>query len=44
LKPYEHHVTIPEHAPLKIGTLNSTLRDVAAHAKMTREELLKILS
>ena len=42
-KPHEHHVTIPDHAPLKIGTLNSILRDVAAHAKMTREELLKLL-
>lgn len=42
-KPYEHHVTIPDHAPLKIGTLNSILRDVATHAEMTREDLLKLL-
>lgn len=25
----EHHVTIPAHKPLKIGTLNAILRDVA---------------
>ena len=42
-KPSEHHVTIPNHAPLKVGTLNSILRDVAAHAKMDRKELLKLL-
>ncbi len=36
----EHHVTIPDHAPLKVGTLNSILRDVAAHANLSRDELL----
>jgi len=39
----EHHVTIPAHDPLKIGTLNAILRDVAGHADMTREELLRTL-
>lgn len=42
-KPSEHHVTIPDHATLKIGTLNSILRDVAEHAKMERKELLNLL-
>jgi len=35
-----HHITIPEHKPLRIGTLSSILKDVAGHFKMTKEELL----
>ncbi len=37
----EHHVTIPNHSPLRIGTLNNILNDVASHMKMGKEELLK---
>ena len=36
----EHHVTIPAHSPLRIGTLNSILNDVSSHLGITREELL----
>jgi len=39
----EHHVTIPAHDPLKIGTLSSILRDVAAHHHLSRDELLREL-
>lgn len=39
----EHHVTIPAHKPLKIGTLNAILRDVAAHASLSRDQLLGTL-
>ena len=39
----EHHITIPAHDPIKIGTLNAILRDVADHAELSREELLKEL-
>lgn len=39
----EHHVTVPEHNPIKIGTLNAIMKDVAAHAGLTREELLEVL-
>jgi hypothetical protein len=35
----EHHVTIPNHDPLRIGTLAGILADVAEHFKITREEL-----
>ena len=38
-----HHLTIPDHDPLKVGTLSTTLRDVAAHADMTRAELIRSL-
>ena len=39
----EHHVTIPNHPGLKIGTLAGILAEVAAHFGMTRENLLKQL-
>ncbi len=39
----EHHVTIPAHDPLKVGTLNAILRDIAVHARMSRDDLLQIL-
>ena len=35
----EHHVTIPRHNPLRVGTLSGILGDVAAHFQMTRDEL-----
>lgn len=36
-----HHVTIPNHTPLKIGTLlGGVLKPVAAHHRLTVEELL----
>ncbi len=34
-----HHVTIPAHDSLRIGTLRSILTDVASHFGMTRDEL-----
>jgi predicted RNA binding protein YcfA (HicA-like mRNA interferase family) len=39
----EHHITIPNHSPLKVGTLSAILRDVADHLELTREELFKQL-
>ena len=36
----EHHITIPAHDPIRVGTLNAILRDVAEHHKMNRNELL----
>ena len=36
----EHHVTIPNHDPLRIGTLAAILAAVAAHHGLTRDELL----
>jgi predicted RNA binding protein YcfA (HicA-like mRNA interferase family) len=35
----EHHVTIPAHDSLRIGTLASILGDVAAHLNITRDAL-----
>jgi predicted RNA binding protein YcfA (HicA-like mRNA interferase family) len=39
----EHHITIPDHDPLRPGTLNGILREVASHAKLPREELQGLL-
>ena len=39
----EHHVTIPNHDPIKIGTLSSILTDIAQHFNITKEELLKLI-
>jgi predicted RNA binding protein YcfA (HicA-like mRNA interferase family) len=36
----EHHVTIPRHAALRIGTLSGLLGDVAQHFTLSREELI----
>jgi predicted RNA binding protein YcfA (HicA-like mRNA interferase family) len=39
----EHHVTIPRHAALRVGTLAGLLSDVAQHFGLTREELIERL-
>ena len=38
--PSEHHITIPNHDPLRVGTLAAILRDVAGFHGMSRNELL----
>jgi predicted RNA binding protein YcfA (HicA-like mRNA interferase family) len=39
----EHHITLPRHKPLRVGTLSNVLSDVAAHFNTTREQLLQEL-
>ncbi len=39
----EHHVTIPNHDPLRVGTLAGILADVAAHFEVSRDELIEKL-
>lgn len=39
----EHHITIPAHASIKIGTLSQILSDVAAYLEISRERLLQDL-
>lgn len=39
----EHHVTIPAHSSLRVGTLNAILSDVAAHLKKPKEKLIQEL-
>ena len=38
-----HHVTIPAHNPLKLGTLSSILIEVASHFKLSKEEIIDLL-
>lgn len=40
----EHHLTVPEHKPLKIGTLHSILTRVATQTRTSMEDLFKLLS
>lgn len=35
----EHHVTVPNHDSLRVGTLSGILADVGEHVGLTREEL-----
>jgi predicted RNA binding protein YcfA (HicA-like mRNA interferase family) len=39
----ENHITVPKHKPLKIGTLESILKDVAAYLNIDKHELVKRL-
>lgn len=39
----EHHLTIPNHAALRVGTLAALLSDVAERHKLSREQLIKEL-
>jgi len=41
--PSPHSITVPAHDPLKVGTLSGILRDVATHAHLERDELLRRL-
>jgi predicted RNA binding protein YcfA (HicA-like mRNA interferase family) len=36
----EHHITIPNHSPLKVGTLNAILTEVANHLGISKEAIL----
>jgi predicted RNA binding protein YcfA (HicA-like mRNA interferase family) len=37
----EHHLTIPRHNPLRVGTLAAILDSVASNFGLTREEIIK---
>jgi predicted RNA binding protein YcfA (HicA-like mRNA interferase family) len=36
-----HYETIPNHKPIKIGTLSGILNNIAEHFDMTKEELME---
>jgi len=38
-----HHITIPNHNPLKIGTLSAILKNIAEHFQISKEEFLSRL-
>ncbi|TAE31275.1 MAG: type II toxin-antitoxin system HicA family toxin [Cytophagales bacterium] len=35
-----HYETIPKHDPIKIGTLNNILKNIAEHFGLTKDELV----
>jgi predicted RNA binding protein YcfA (HicA-like mRNA interferase family) len=37
----EHHITVPRHNPLRLGTLSGILQSVADHFALTRNEVLE---
>ena len=37
----QHHVTVPRHDPLRVGTFATILDRVAAHFGVSRDELLE---
>lgn len=39
----EHHLVIPNHNPLKIGTLNAIVSQVSHHHNITKEKALQKL-
>ena len=42
--PQHHRLSVPDHKPLRIGTLNAILRQVAAAKGVAREDILATLS
>ncbi|MBF8266846.1 MAG: YcfA family protein [Dehalococcoidia bacterium] len=43
IKGKEHHISIPRHSPLKVGTLSTILADVASYLETDRSTLLEEL-
>ena len=41
--PSEHHITIPNHDPLRIGTLAAILDTVANHLGISRADLISAI-
>jgi len=36
----EHHITIPNHTSLRVGTLSGILADIAQHLEISKETLV----
>lgn len=43
IKDEQHHITIPNHDPLKIGTLSAILEDIANRHNLTKQQLVEKL-
>jgi len=42
-KGFEHHITIPKHKPLRVGTLSSIVNEIAAYLEIEHQKLVKEL-
>jgi predicted RNA binding protein YcfA (HicA-like mRNA interferase family) len=36
----EHHLTVPQHKPLRVGTLNGIVNEVVAYFEMEKQNLI----
>ena len=43
VKGVEHHIAIPAHDPIRVGTLSQILGDVSAYLEIPRDELSESL-
>ena len=39
----EHHITIPDHKELRVGTLSAILADIADHIETSKEDIIEAL-
>lgn len=39
----EHHISIPRHKPLKVGTLSSILSNLASYLEVEKQKLIEDL-
>ncbi len=39
----EFHITVPNHKPIKVGTLNSIITEVANNLKINKQEIIDLL-
>jgi predicted RNA binding protein YcfA (HicA-like mRNA interferase family) len=37
----EHHITVPNHSPIKIGTLSAVLAELAEHTGKTKDQIMR---
>jgi predicted RNA binding protein YcfA (HicA-like mRNA interferase family) len=42
-KGFEHHLTVPAHDPVKVGTLNNIINDLSSYLEMDKQSLIKEL-
>jgi predicted RNA binding protein YcfA (HicA-like mRNA interferase family) len=42
-KGHEHHITIPRHTPLKVGTLSSILKEIASYLETDSQHIIEEL-
>ena len=43
MRGFTHSITIPDHEPIKIGTLNNILKDIADYLKLEKTALINEL-
>jgi predicted RNA binding protein YcfA (HicA-like mRNA interferase family) len=43
IKEKEFHLTIPNHNPIKVGTLNNILKDLSNQLEISKEDLIQKL-